>query len=74
MKISILKNVFRETCHCTSNFRPEQITKMYSDIYNNEWGEAFLYLTRKKKVKEVEAIEELLKIAEVSRGYHYILI
>ncbi|XP_048777579.1 uncharacterized protein LOC125681488 [Ostrea edulis] len=45
-----------------STARPENIAELLSETYDTEWQSAFEYFIYKKKVREREAIEELLKI------------
>lgn len=47
------------------SFRPENIAELLSETYDTEWQPAFEYFIYKKKVREREAIEELLKILKV---------
>lgn len=44
--------------------RPEDVAELLSEIYNTEWQPAFEYFIYKKKVREREAAEELLKILQ----------
>ncbi|XP_062591684.1 uncharacterized protein LOC134253189, partial [Saccostrea cucullata] len=44
--------------------RPENVAELLSEIYNTEWQPAFEFFIYKKKLREREATEELLKILQ----------
>ena len=47
--------------------RPTKISEQYSELYDNEWTDAFSYLTEQEGLDEKRAIQILLIVLQVSR-------
>ena len=47
--------------------RPTKLSEQYSELYDNEWTDAFSYLTEQEGLDEKRAIQILLTVLQVSR-------
>ena len=45
--------------------RPTKIAEAFSELYDNSWTNAFEELNKRKKVPEIDTIENLLDILKV---------
>ena len=63
---SRLRNNNPNICDLSDKFRPTKLAEVSSELYDNEWTNAFDNLTEEQKMSDTNAIRILLDVVLVS--------